>query len=446
MALLAAIPDRNWVNIQWLARLRWAEIAGQAATVLVGQFLLDGALPMAQLLAVIAVGLVSNLAIELYYFGDRRRAGAVARPVHERQIALVMMLDIAVLTGLLYFSGGPHNPFAFLYVVQIALATVLVRALWSWMLVGLSFVGFGILLIAHQPLMIPDSRRMIGAWMALGVASAFVVHFLRRIMVALAERDAELTEARGLAARQERLASLATMAAGAAHELSTPLGTVALAAKELERALTRDEASSELAADARLIREQVGRCREILEQMAQGAGTVGEGVASCTIEELLDEALVGARSAPPVNREVPPELAQVGLRLPPRAVSQALRSLITNAQDASPPTSAVMISVKRDAPGIELAIRDRGVGMPDEILARIGEPFFTTKPPGRGMGLGLFLARAVLEAVGGGMDIESVAGAGTCVRVTLPTDVAPGVEPMKRSRESIPSGMVSKPA
>jgi two-component system sensor histidine kinase RegB len=446
MALLAAIPDRNWVNIQWLARLRWAEIAGQAATVLVGQFLLDGALPMAQLLAVIAVGLVSNLAIELYYFGDRRRAGAVARPVHERQIALVMMLDIAVLTGLLYFSGGPHNPFAFLYVVQIALATVLVRALWSWMLVGLSFVGFGILLIAHQPLAIPDSRRMIGAWMALGVASAFVVHFLRRIMVALAERDAELTEARGLAARQERLASLATMAAGAAHELSTPLGTVALAAKELERALTRDEASSELAADARLIREQVGRCREILEQMAQGAGTVGEGVASCTIEELLDEALVGARSAPPVNREVPPELAQVGLRLPPRAVSQALRSLITNAQDASPPTSAVMISVKRDASRIELAIRDRGAGMPDEILARIGEPFFTTKPPGRGMGLGLFLARAVLEAVGGDMDIESVAGAGTCVRVTLPTDVAQGVEPMQRSRESIPSGMVSKPA
>jgi two-component system sensor histidine kinase RegB len=454
MALLAAIPDRNWVNIQWLARLRWAEIAGQAATVLVGQFLLDGALPMAELLAVIAIGLVSNLAIELYYFGDRRRPGTIARPVSELQIALVMMLDIAVLTGLLYFSGGPDNPFAFLYVVQIALATVLVRALWSWMLVGLSFVGFGLLLIAHQPLLIPDNRRMIGAWMALGVASAFVVHFLRRIMVALAERDAELTEARGLAARQERLASLATMAAGAAHELSTPLGTVALAAKELERALTRDEpvtgvgpsGRSELAADARLIREQVGRCRAILEQMAQGAGTVGEGVASCTIDVLLDEALVGARSAPPVHREVPAELAQIGLRLPPRAVSQALRSLITNAQDASPPTSAVMISVTSDASTIELEIRDRGAGMPDEILARIGEPFFTTKPPGRGMGLGLFLARAVFEAVGGGLDIESVAGAGTCVRVTLPTDVAHGVVPVKRSRESNPSGMVSKPA
>ena len=105
-----------------------------------------------------------------------------------------------------------------------------------------------------------------------------------------------------------------------------------------------------------------------------------------------------------------------------------------------------MISVKSDASKIELAIRDRGAGMPGEILARIGEPFFTTKPPGRGMGLGLFLARAVFEAVGGSLDIDSVAGAGTCVRVTLPTDVAQGVEPVKRSRESIPPGMLSKPA
>jgi two-component system sensor histidine kinase RegB len=180
--------------------------------------------------------------------------------------------------------------------------------------------------------------------------------------------------------------------------------------------------------------------------MAQGAGTVGEGVASCTIDVLLDEALVGARSAPPVHREVSAALAQVGLRLPPRAVCQALRSLITNAQDASPPTSAVMVAVQSDGATIELEIRDRGAGMPDEILARIGEPFFTTKPPGRGMGLGIFLARAVLEAVGGGLDIESVAGTGTCVRVTLPIDVAQGVEPLQRSRESNPSGMVSKPA
>src|SRR5580704_1840055 len=303
-----AIPERNWVNIQWLARLRWAEVAGQALTVLAAQFLLGGTLPIAWLLAVTGIGLVSNIALEQYFFGDRRRGLApgsfrtdsgASRPVHEWHIAIVMMLDIALLTGLLYLTGGPYNPFASLYLVQIALAAVLVRAKWTWMLVGLSFVGFGILLVAHQPLAIPDDSRTIGLWVALGVASAFVVHFLFRITGALAEREAELTQARGLAARQERLASLATMAAGAAHELSTPLGTVALAAKELERALGDHP---ELAADARLIREQVGRCRTILEQMARGAGTVGENIAACTVGELLDDLVVGLRPAPPLHR------------------------------------------------------------------------------------------------------------------------------------------------
>src|SRR5262245_6713860 len=105
ISLSAAIPERNWVNVQWLARLRWAEIAGQASTVLVGQFLLDGVLPIASLFLVIGIGLVSNLALELYFFGDRRREVVAVSPrkrqVHEWQIAVVMMLDVAILTGLL---------------------------------------------------------------------------------------------------------------------------------------------------------------------------------------------------------------------------------------------------------------------------------------------------------------------------------------------------------
>jgi two-component system sensor histidine kinase RegB len=419
--LVARIPEQTWVNLQWLARLRWAEIAGQAATVFVGQFLLDGTLPMAALLGVIGVGLVSNLVIEMYFFGDRRGAhGAPTRPVFEWQLALVMMLDIALLTGLLYLTGGPRNPFCFLYLVQIALAAVLVRARWSWMLVGLSFVGFGVLIVAHQPFALPEDTRDVGMWVALGVASAFVVYFLLRITGALAQRERELAEARNLAARQERLASLATMAAGAAHELSTPLGTVALAAKELERALSGD-----LAADARLIREQVGRCRAILEQMAQGAGTVGESVAACTVRELVDEVLVGARATPSVHVELAADDARSPLRLPRRAVSQALRSLVTNAQDASPVDAAIVVAIRRSGDELALSIRDRGAGIPEGVMARIGEPFFTTKQPGRGMGLGLFLARAVIEGVGGSLHIRSTAGDGTEVDVVLPTDVGP---------------------
>jgi two-component system sensor histidine kinase RegB len=449
-----AIPERNWVNIQWLARLRWAQIAGQAATVFVGQFLLDGALPILGLLGVIGVGLVSNLYLELYFFGERQRPGkpgAPPREVHEWQTALVMALDIAILTALLYLTGGTSNPFAFLYLVQIALSTVLLRASWTWMLVGLSFISFGVLLAVPPTISIPEDSRAIGMWVALGVASAFVVYFLRRINIALAVREEELTEARELAARQERLASLATMAAGAAHELSTPLGTVALAAKELERALSKADALADLVADARLIREQVGRCRVILDQMQQGAGTVGEGVTSCSIGELVDETLVGIRPTPAVVKDLPTDLAKVALRLPPRAVSQALRSLVTNAQDASPANTSVVIVVRRDDATLAISIRDRGAGIPAEVLERIGEPFFTTKAPGRGMGLGLFLARAVIEGVGGTMQIDT-SSTGTEVRVRIPTDVAtagpetPAGPQIVREGESSAPAMVSKPA
>lgn len=434
---LRIIPDRTAVNIDWLIRLRWAEIVGQSATVLVAQVFLGIALPIVPLLVVVGIGLLSNLVLEVRLGrGDPAPAdsgAALARPsaTSEGELAAVMALDILLLTALLFFTGGPLNPFGSLYLVQIALATVMVRAPWVWMLVVLSFSCYGVLLLAHQPLDLPDSTRMVGTWVALGVASAFVVHFLLRITGALAAREAELAEARHLAARQERLASLATMAAGAAHELSTPLGTVALAAKELERALTsrltEDAAGTAdpLIEDARLIREQVGRCRSILDQMAQGAGTIGESLARITIGELIAEAATRTRAAPPISRELAEELAAAPIEVPRVAVTSALRSLLTNAQDASPPDQPVSLQVTlaqgaAAARAVLITITDRGSGMDPEVLARIGEPFYTTKAPGRGMGLGMFLARAVVEGVGGALQIESVRGRGTTVSVTLP--------------------------
>jgi two-component system, sensor histidine kinase RegB len=323
----------------------------------------------------------------------------------------------------------------------------MVRAAWTWMLVALSFVGFGLLVFAHEPLPMPDSTRMVGMWVALGVASAFVVHFLLRITGALAAREGELAAARHLAARQERLASLATMAAGAAHELSTPLGTVALAAKELERALLAGRSAGAPAAaaapddrlidDARLIREQVGRCRTILDQMAQGAGTIGESLSKLSVRELLAEAATGTRAAPTLHVQLSPEVADLLLEMPRQAVASALRSLLTNAQDASSPEHSVVVRAVAEAAGsgeqLALSIIDRGAGMDSDVLSRIGEPFFTTKAPGRGMGLGMFLARAVVEGVGGTLHLDSVPGRGTTAQVTLPLRPLPAPSEAARS-------------
>jgi two-component system sensor histidine kinase RegB len=161
-------------------------------------------------------------------------------------------------------------------------------------------------------------------------------------------------------------------------------------------------------------------------------------MSSICVAELIGEALTGARDEPRVTLDVASEVADATVRLPARAVSQALRSLVTNAQDASPPGGQVVVAASLRAQVLVIDVIDRGRGMPPEVLARIGEPFFTTKQPGRGMGLGMFLARAVFESVGGAMLIESREGQGTKVTVTVPVDVEARARRRERTGPSRP--------
>lgn len=427
---MVVIPDRNGLNFSWLIKLRWSSIAGQTATILGVSWLLGIEVPLLPLFAVVGIELVSNLLCAAW---SRR-----APRVHEWHLAAVMGLDIMLLTAMLYFTGGPNNPFSFLYLVNIALAAVALHRQWTWMLVGLALLSFGVLpLLDYRPLLVDGltaeeqiALRQRGMWVAFGVASAFIVHFLWRVTSALGQRERELNQTRQEAAQKERLASLATMAAGAAHELATPLGTIALAAKELERQMERGataEGTALALEDVRLIRAQVARCRLILDQMGSGVGKSDEqSVESITLGALFDEVLSGVRDAPPVHLEIAPDSAAVRVKLPPRAMAQALRSLVTNAQDASPQRQPVVVSAAIQGSGLEVEVRDRGPGMPPELLERVGEPFFTTKPPGRGMGLGLFLTRAVIERLGGTLSIDSTPPHGTRARVIVPAPVDTG--------------------
>ena len=339
-----------------------------------------------------------------------------------------MALDVLLLTGLLYFTGGPFNPFSFLYLVHIALAAVVLRPRATWALAGLSLLCSGILFVDHRPLPLAgldhDAQMHVhlrGMWVALGVATGFIVYFLMRVMRALAERDAELAEARHLAARQEKLASLATLAAGAAHELATPLATIAVTAKEVERQLAAVPPSA-MSEDISLIRAQVERCRDILDRMAAGAGeSAGEGPREVSVAEVVTASVAELGSEVPLRVAIEPGLEARRLRLPPRALSQALRGLLQNALDASPEGMEIRLEANERAGWLQFVIQDRGTGMPAEVLARVGEPFFTTKPPGRGMGLGLFLARALVERLDGRLQIQSAPGQGTTATVSLPT-------------------------
>jgi two-component system sensor histidine kinase RegB len=221
--------------------------------------------------------------------------------------------------------------------------------------------------------------------------------------------------------RREKLASLATLAAGAAHELGTPLSTIALAAKELEHALERGAAGGTAIADAKLIREEVDRCRAILAQMGAEAGaSPGEAMERITVSRLLERAVASAGRSERIQVYLEEAVAQTELLVPARAVAQALQAVLHNALQASV-DAPISVRALSEPHGVRVDVEDRGPGMSPEVLARAGEPFFTTREPGRGMGLGLFLTRSVLEQLGGRFALESAPARGTTARLTLPT-------------------------
>jgi two-component system sensor histidine kinase RegB len=261
-----------------------------------------------------------------------------------------------------------------------------------------------------------------GMWVAFSVAAAFIVYFLLRIRRALGQREAELEAARSLAARHDKLASLGTLAAGAAHELATPLGTIAVAAKELERELGKSGSAATAAMeDVQLIRRQVARCRAVLEQLGREAGeSGGESLVETTSTALLASAQEGLCGAARLHIEIGDELRTLPLRLPLRSLAQALRALFKNALEASADSLPVRVELRRSGPQLEIAVHDRGAGIAPLLLQRIGEPFFTTKEPGSGMGLGVFLCRAVVESLGGELHYLSTVGSGTLATLRLP--------------------------
>jgi two-component system sensor histidine kinase RegB len=421
--------DRVAINLSWLLTLRWGAIAGQLALILLVSWGMGVDLPLVPLLTIIVLAALSN-AVAVWWF---RRGHAV----HEWTPGAFMLADVLLLTALLYCSGGPYNPFSFLYLVNIALAAVVLSGLWTWLLVAVSLLCFGFLFLDHVSLpVIHDhgsgehlSLHLQGMWVAFGVAACFIVYFVQRLTRALAARDAELAAARNLSARHERLASLATLAAGAAHQLATPLSTIAVVSKELERHLGRDERSVETIGDVRLIREQVERCREILLQMAADAGeSTGEAIVPVTAKELVALAVQGVAGRERLQVELTGEASAVSLVTPVRSIAQALRALIKNALEASG-SAPVRISVATRGATCQVDVRDQGIGMSSDVLAHAGEPFFTTKGPERGMGLGLFLCRTLVERIGGALTLTSAPQQGTTATMVLPLSAAPAAPP-----------------
>lgn len=420
----ASLDPAPTLALPWVVRLRYGMVAGEVA-VLLGMFYgLHVGFPLFWALTPLAVVLASNVLLSRLPLSIR---------FTQETLGAAFCLDTLCLTATLGLTGGPLNPFSLLYLVQITLSAVVLRKIWTWILGLLSTAGFGLLFVfqpaaGFEPHHTQQglSPHLIGMWIAFVVAAILITFFTGKIADALRKREQDVLVLQEQVAKNERLASLVTLAAGAAHELGTPLSTIAVVARELEY-YSANLSNARLAdneavlADARLIRSEVDRCRKILERMsARSAEPMGEAPATVRLRDVF---LQVADQFPEPRKP----LLQIELRddelsatLPAQAIVQSLAALVQNALDASSDRGPVVLSAGRSESALFITVRDYGHGMPASVLRRIAEPFFTTKQPGQGMGLGTFLVRTFAERLGGRVAFESIPGQGTTVTLELP--------------------------
>lgn len=405
-----------------LLRLRLRAVVGILALVLLARYGLGLALPLTELLSVLASWVAVTFATGMWL----ARQGEDVGPL---PLTAAMALDAVLLTVVFALTGGPSNPFNFLYLVYIALASVVLPPRHAWALAALATGLFALLFVWNVPLGGMSgmgheghdmSLHLRGMWVAFALAAALILGVVSHVATALSDRERELVVARAQAARSARLASLATLAAGAAHELATPLGTISMVAKELERDLGDSATNADAVADVKLIHEQVARCRAILEALRADAGDpAGEA------REAVTPAALVARAIDGLDREacvrVQGDASSALVRTFPRSVALALRNLTKNAIEATPADGVVTITCTVRDRVLTLAVRDDGAGIPAHVLERVGEPFYTTRPTGRGMGLGVFLARTVAERLGGTLLLDSTTR-GTTASLTVPAE------------------------
>jgi two-component system sensor histidine kinase RegB len=402
------------VNFRWLTALRSVAIVGQTLAILFVRFWMEVPLPLLPLGLIIGVELLVNwLALQ---------RGRTQDSLRESEVGLFVGLDSLAFTALLYFTGGPSNPFSFFYIVHVAVAALVLSPPYAWSLVGFSVMSYSALFMQSVPLTHGvDSREVYlhGIWVAYGLGATCIVYFLQRARAELQEREAQLAKEAELRRQAERLSSLVTLAAGAAHELASPLGTIAVVSKELENDL-RESGQTAAIADLALMRTQVERCRKILARMAHTAGEVpGEAESWVSVDTLIAETVEDLPDRSRIQTKIEPQLGSALVRCPKEALSQALRVLLDNALEAAE-AADVELRVTSEQSRLLMRVVDRGSGMDPGVLQRVFEPFFTTKAPGKGMGLGLYLARNVVLGMGGSLEIDSGPGQGTEARICLP--------------------------
>jgi two-component system sensor histidine kinase RegB len=394
---------RGRLRVRNLVTLRWLVTAGEAA-LLMAMMALGLQAPYPWCFAVVAAGAWVNLLTGVASPGQRIFG--------DREAAAQLSLDILQLSALVFLAGGTANPFVLMLIAPVTLAAATLPLRPVLLLGGLAIVSTAVLAIASFPLpeapnadvVIPFSYR-IGAGLAVMAGIALTAGYVRQAAVEAARMALALDVTQAVLSREQRLSALGALAAAAAHELGTPLATISIVAKEM----AREAPTKEVGEDAELLIAQAERCREILRRLTATPDAASDEVHErLSLRQLVAEVTEPHATTPGVRVEAIVTGAS-GMKTPDvrrmPEITTAFTSFVENAVDFA--ASEVLVSARFDAEAISIEVRDDGPGFSPDVLAKLGEPYVTTRPGAEGsrtghigMGLGFFISKTLLERTG----------------------------------------------
>jgi two-component system sensor histidine kinase RegB len=396
--------------------LRTVAAGGQMAAIATA-WALDVSLPLVAMECVVGALIVVNAVT-----WTRLRN---SHPASYAEIAAFLAIDLAALVALLFLSGGVANPFSLLFVLHVVLIALLLPPLAAASGTAIVVACYAALAHFHIPLAMTTGEPLaaellgFGWWVSFALTAGVSAWFVIHIVATLREHDRLLNEATQRALRDDAVLRVGALAAGAAHELAAPLTTMAIVAGEI----LRNTDSTALRDDAAVLTSQIGICRETIDNLMAAAGHArAAGGGRKSLDGFLESIAAKCRTMRPESNIIgdwngvlpAPEI------FADQALGQALLALLNNAVDASP--NEVRVAANRNASTLRLSIDDRGSGLPAEEFPKLGRTVFTTKPPGKGAGLGLVLASRAIERLGGTVRWENRANGGLRVEVVLPLD------------------------
>ena len=403
------------ISLRRLVLIRSVAVTGQALTLLTVHFLLGFRLPLLPAIAVVGCSVLLNLGALLYH-----RAGT---RLGERAAALYLAYDTLQLAVLLYLTGGLENPFSILMLAPVTVAATALSRRPVFVLAALAVVAITVLATMHEPLpwrttpFVFPSDLVLGIWVALVIATVFIGGYTLSVaQEARRLRDAVAATQLALA-REQRVSAVGALAAAAAHELGSPLATIAVVAKELARELPADSPHAE---DAALLLSQSERCRLILAELAHQPEEDG----GSPYTSLPISALVEAAGTPYRDARIRLIFATTGdatddeplVKRSPE-IMHGLNNLVQNAVQFARHEVSVTIFWDRETVTVEVA--DDGPGFPPHLLGRLGEPYLSTRAGDQDhMGLGIFIAQSLLERSGATLNFDNLIEGGAHVVIS----------------------------